>query len=246
MDLTTNLDKIKEVAVMLLYQDIHDTEFSPIIVSHPFTNSGVVTLPNNHSGYDMVNIVEDVELLDQWRKYMRNRIDSAEDVMDIYIMLNKPYIFAFIKLCLNHLSKEDLAELWKDAWMRVEFANDDANLSAAEARDIFVKVRDLIMTDDEADELANLPANIKIYRGVTAYNNDRNKLNKAISWTLSRETAEFFAKRWKGVPGFVYECMTDKSHALALLNGRNEHEVILYPYCGSKLTMHCIAKYENK
>lgn len=242
----TDLNSIKDVAITLLYTDIHETELSPMVVSHPFTNSGIVPIPSDDGQYELVNIVEHREHLDAWQNWMSNRINESDSITDIYIMVNKPYIFAFIKLCLPYLSKEDLSELWQDAWVRVEYANDDANLSATEARDIFVKVRDLIMTDDEAAELANLPENIKIYRGVTAFNNDRNKLNKAISWTLSRETAEFFAKRWKGVPGFVYECMTDKSHALALLNSRNEHEVILYPYCGSKLTMRCIAEYENK
>lgn len=241
----TDLNSIKDVAITLLYTDIHETEFSPVIVSHPFTNSGIVPVPSDDGGYTLVNIVESGEHLDTWQNWMAKRINESDSVTDIYIMVNKPYIFAFIKLCLPYLSKEDLSELWQDAWIRVEFSNDDANLSTSEARDIFIKVKDLIMTDDESDEFRKLPDVVTVYRGVTGFNDSRDKVSSALSWTLSRETAEFFAKRWKDVRGFVYECTTPKSHILALLNGRNEHEVILDPRGWPQRKLRCIARYEN-
>lgn len=242
----TDLNSIKDVAITLLYTDLHETEFSPVIVSHPFTNSGIVPVPSSDGGYTLVNIVESREHLDKWQNWMAKRINDSDSVSDIYIMVNKPYIFAFIKLCLPYLSKEDLAEIWQDAWIRVEYANDDANLSATEARDIFVKVKDLIMTYAEADEFRKLPDVVTVYRGVTAFNDSQAKVNSALSWTLSRETAEFFAKRWKGVRGRVYACTTSKSHILALLNGRNEHEVILDSRERTQRKLRCIAQYENK
>jgi predicted aconitase len=42
----TDLAKVKQIARSLLFTDIHETEFSPVIVSHPFTDSGFVASPN--------------------------------------------------------------------------------------------------------------------------------------------------------------------------------------------------------
>ena len=42
----TDLAKVKQTARSLLFTDIHETEFSPVIVSHPFTDSGFVASPN--------------------------------------------------------------------------------------------------------------------------------------------------------------------------------------------------------
>ena len=40
----TDLAGVKAVARMLLFQDIQPTAHAPVIVSHPFTSSGVVGL----------------------------------------------------------------------------------------------------------------------------------------------------------------------------------------------------------
>ena len=56
---------------------------------------------------------------------------------------------------------------------------------------------------------------------------------KALSWTLSRDTAQWFANRY-GKTGTVYEATIDKKHIHALFLGRNESEVIVDPkyLCG--------------
>lgn len=38
----TDLDAVKHVAVSLLYTQIHETKFSPMVVQHPFTSSAFV------------------------------------------------------------------------------------------------------------------------------------------------------------------------------------------------------------
>lgn len=66
---------------------------------------------------------------------------------------------------------------------------------------------------------------VTVYRGVTSYNA---KNIKALSWTLDRETAEWFAHRF-GEEGTIYEAQVRKEHILALFTGRNESEVIVDP-----------------
>ena len=64
-----------------------------------------------------------------------------------------------------------------------------------------------------------------VYRGVTTHNA---KSVKALSWSLSQETAEWFAHRF-GENGTVYEAQIDKKHIYAYFSGRNESEVIVDP-----------------
>ena len=46
----TDLAGVKSVAKMLLMTDVHETEFSPVVVQHPFTSSGIVVLPEKGGG----------------------------------------------------------------------------------------------------------------------------------------------------------------------------------------------------
>ena len=43
----TNLEKVKMIARALLMTEIHETEFSPAVVQHPFTSSGITVLPRD-------------------------------------------------------------------------------------------------------------------------------------------------------------------------------------------------------
>ena len=41
----TDLEKVKTVARALLMTEIHETKFSPAVVQHLFTSSGITILP---------------------------------------------------------------------------------------------------------------------------------------------------------------------------------------------------------
>jgi len=71
--------------------------------------------------------------------------------------------------------------------------------------------------------LADLPETFTIYRG-TGVDDD----NNGISWTLSEETAEFFANRFRD-DGVVLKREINRSDALYYTNGRGEEEVIYDP-----------------
>lgn len=51
---------------------------------------------------------------------------------------------------------------------------------------------------------------------------------EALSWTLNKKTAEWFAHRF-GRDGTVYEAQIDRDQILAVFNSRNEAEVIVDP-----------------
>ena len=64
-----------------------------------------------------------------------------------------------------------------------------------------------------------------VYQGLTSHNA---KNIRALSWTLDRDTAEWFAHRF-GEEGTVYEAQIPKKYILAFFNGRNESEVVVDP-----------------
>lgn len=64
----TNLQNVKCVAHMLLYVDIQTTAFSPMVVSHPFTNDGIVRLLDDTGNITLADLVNNPDDLDRWRQ----------------------------------------------------------------------------------------------------------------------------------------------------------------------------------
>ena len=80
------------------------------------------------------------------------------------------------------------------------------------------------MTSEELSYLKNLPDNVEIYRGTQS---QKAKI-RAFSWTLKKETAEWFANRWK-LKGKLYKAKIPKSAIYFYSNNRKECEVVLNP-----------------
>lgn len=127
----TDLAKVKQTARSLLFTDIHETEFSPVIVSHPFTDSGFVASPNANGEIGLLNITESDADQRRWREYMGKLIDGAKSAYEIYMMITKPYGLTFLKYTAQDLSQEDLSNILASAWTRAEAPNMDVNVSKA-------------------------------------------------------------------------------------------------------------------
>lgn len=221
----TDLNRVKWVAKQLVMIEPHLTEFSPVVVQHPFTSSGMFAIPSDE-GIKHVDITKSPEELVSWQNYMKAQIDEAKSAYHIYMMTNKPYSMTFLKFAKPHLSQKDFSEILADAWIRSENPNLDKNFKQKELLQMFKDAAPHILMDkDEQKQLAELDDTVTVYRGVTTYNA---KNIKALSWTLEQKTAEWFANRF-GEDGTVYEAQIPKQHIYALLNGRGESEVIVDP-----------------
>lgn len=221
----TNLSGVKAVAKSLLMVDIHLTDYSPVVVQHPFTSSGMVAAPTEN-GITLVDITKGDENLNSWREFMKKQIDHAKNAYHIYMMVNKPYALAFLSLSENHLSQKDFSEILADAWIRSENPNMDKNFVKNNLVAMFNKAdKSILMDGEEKEQFDSFDDTVTIYRGVTSYNA---KNIKALSWTTDYQTAEWFAHRF-GEEGTVYEAQISKEHILAFFNGRNESEVIVDP-----------------
>ena len=221
----TDLNRVKWVAKQLVMIEPHLTEFSPVVLQHPFTSSGMVAIPSDE-GIKHVDITKSPEELVSWQNYMKAQIDEAKSAYHIYMMTNKPYSMTFLKFAKPHLSQKDFSEILADAWIRSENPNLDKNFKQKELLQMFKDAAPHILMDkDEQKQLVELDNTVTVYRGVTTYNA---KNIKALSWTLEQKTAEWFANRF-GEDGTVYEAQIPKQHIYALLNGRGESEVIVDP-----------------
>lgn len=88
--------------------------------------------------------------------------------------------------------------------------------------------RQAMMDDASQKEFAALPDELIIYRG---YDDEAGA--EGWAWTLSLEKAQWFAKRWRFLPGrgeaMVVSGVVKKSDVIAYLNGRGERTVIVNP-----------------
>lgn len=219
----TNMKEVKCVAKWLLFTDVHTTEYSPMIVHHPFASSGFMMLPGTN---EILDITASMESREKWRDYLGKKIDEAKTAYEIFLMLNKTYALTFIKYAKDGLSAAEFSEILADAWIKAEAPNMDVNVSKTELVGLLNQAdKQSLMTEDEQKRFADLTETVTVYRGVTSYNA---KNVRALSWTLDRSKAEWFAHRF-GEDGKVYQAQIKKADILAIFTSRNESEVVLNP-----------------
>ena len=222
----TDLRQVKATARAMLMLDIDETDFSPIIVKHPFTDSGITAIPKPNGGIQMLTLMDNPSDLKRWRDFVSQTIEKAKSAYEIYMMVTKPYGLTFLKFVYPNLSQGDMSNILSSAWTRAEAPNRDVNVSKAKLLAMF-KAADpaSLMDEEELKRFQELEDTVTVYRGVTSLNADN---VKALSWTLDQETAEWFAHRF-GEDGTVYEAQISKEHIYAYFGGRNEAEVIVDP-----------------
>lgn len=222
----TDLPGVKAVARMLLAQDIQPTAHAPVIVSHPFTSSGIVGLRETDRNITFGDLMGSPDDLARWRQMVGEQIDGADSAISIFSLLNRSYYMAFIKYAAPYLSEKDLGQLLSSAWILNETPNQDPNINKRELVSLFRSVSPQhLMDEEELRRYQELDDPITVYRGVTSYNAGN---VRALSWTLERKTAEWFAHRF-GEKGTVYKAQIPKKHILPFFNNRGEAEVVLDP-----------------
>jgi hypothetical protein len=87
--------------------------------------------------------------------------------------------------------------------------------------------RDVVMDEDEREALAAMPDEITVYRGTT-----NKKGIRGLSWTLDRDQAVWFARRYtqiKNGNGVLTTGTVQKKDVMAYFTGRNEQEIVALP-----------------
>ena len=142
------------------------------------------------------------------------------------MLVNKPYYLTFIKYAACFLSEKDLGQILSDAWIMSEFPNADRNVGTRELLTLFRSVSpEYLMDRRDWQKYQSLEDTVTVYRGVASA--DKGNI-KALSWTLDRNTAEWFAHRF-GKDGTVYTAQIKRDDIYAYFSGRKESEVIVDP-----------------
>ena len=145
----TDLLRVKLVAHTLLDVQIQETALSPVIVSHPFTSSGISALRNEDGSLSMVDLINNSDDCTRWRRKVGEQIDSAKNVHQIFVLFNPPYYLTFIKFAASALSEKDLGQLLSTAWTQEECPNQDCNVSKRELVALFRSVPPESLMDEE-------------------------------------------------------------------------------------------------
>lgn len=210
----TELESIKNIAKIFLNFEPKKDEQFPFVIDHPFTNSPYVNINGN-----LINIIESKYNFDDYITLMNKEINEIQDVIKIYYLIQKPYSSAFLKYTYQYLNNNDLADVLKQHWQKNEFVNIDTNISKLKYVSLFKKCKkENLMDENELNIYNNLPTIVKVYRGI---NNVTKHPIDGLSWTIDKEQAIWFAKRFdKG--GILCETEIEKEHILAYFDYEKE------------------------
>ena len=112
----TDLAEVKRTALALLSTEIGETPYTPMIVKHPFTDTGVSAIPDGKGGVKMLDLTKDDDQF-KWRQQMARQIKKADNAYAIYMMVTKPYALTFLKFAMPHLSREDMSQILASAYL---------------------------------------------------------------------------------------------------------------------------------
>lgn len=229
----TNLEKIKEISIDLLYLPLEPTDL-PFLVHHPFTNSPI---SNNQDGLLDLTKEHDKKI---WNAMMKDIINNQNSVCSLEYLVQKPYKLAWFKLIAPYLDIEDYSQIWTSIYLTLEFIEGNAVLSQKDIVKNFRKCqKEYMMSEKELKTLEELPDIVPIYRGFTVKMPDDREMSeklmeeyaRGISWSLNEETAVWFSERFAGkeLEPIVYRGYIRKDKILALFLEKNEDNVVVDP-----------------
>lgn len=190
------------------------------IISHPYTNSGIVYINNK-----FINLYDSNDNQIEFRNHIFHLIDKSDSLWQLFLLVNKPYRLVWFKMISEFLSDKDFGELFSEIWVTSENPNDDVNVDLEECIDFFTQAnKKYLMNEDEYKYYKSLPEKITVYRGVSKGRNP-----KGLSYTLDKDKAIWFQNRFadENNKGFLIEKMINKSNVLAYYDRRGESEIVL-------------------
>ena len=164
----TDLHQVKATARALLMLDLGETDFSPVIVKHSFTDSGITAIPKPDGSIQMLNLMDDPSDLKRWRDFVSQTIEKAGSAYEVYMMVTKPYGLTFLKFVYPHLSQADMSGILASAWTRAEAPNRDVNVKQSKLLSMFKSADpSSLMDEEDLERFRELEDTVTVYRGVT-------------------------------------------------------------------------------
>lgn len=214
----TNIEKLKETLNLFLMLEVEKIDAMPFMVQHPIFEYSVLYDEERNP----ISILEP-EGLEKIRKQTRKKIEQCKSASQCMMIMRKSYYLTFLKFTKEYLSNEDFSKLLAFAWVSSEAPNNDVNVSQAEILKWFNNAeKEKLMREEDFCTYTELPGRITVYRGIGTKSREN-----GISWTLDKEKATWFARRFS--EGYVIQGTVEKKDILAFFNDRKEKEVIISP-----------------
>lgn len=219
---TAPLKEIKNIAVDWLRSPVMpcDTNISlPGMVQHPFFD--FVFVCDEKGPFDMQKEPERFETVLKMRE---RKINQQKTVCGILSLMRKAYRIYFLKEIyeLELADEKTCGNALGEIWAMLE--NNDS--MDEETKDYMLTWllnadKNIIMNKDDLRVYNNLSDQITVYRGIQP-----NESVNGFSWSLCRETADWFAQRFEP-KGNVYSITVDKKDVIAYINTRDEKEIVV-------------------
>lgn len=222
----TNLDLVKETSKVLFdlvsFEDADKcVGMDGFIISHPYTNSGI----SKKKDGTLVNLVKNKEDQKEFRNIVFERIDKADNIIKILLLLNKPYLLLWYKMVSPFLSEKDFAKLLGEIWTISENPNCDLNVPLERTIGFFEESnKEYLMDIEEFEIYSKLPDEFTVYRGVSKGRNPY-----GLSYSLDKSKAIWFQKRFADSknPGQLITRKVKKEDVLAVFTRRGEDEIVI-------------------
>ena len=221
---TTNINKVRDLAITFAYLPVEPNKKISILVSHPFIDTAVTVIPTK-DGQEMINVLEgDGE--ERFRASIVDRLKEINHLTGFLLLLSKPYRFTFLGHIQTYLSNDDLGRCLRYVWEDSEYTNSGSVFTKKQLVSLFNRSsKDTLMDEDELPVFQELPERITVYRGTTSVNSTDLKV---FSWTLSHKRAEWYSRRFDDTVQNVFQAELPKDGVLAYFS--TDEEIIANPY----------------
>lgn len=218
-----SLKNAKKLAILYLKSEIKpDKNFGELIISHPFFESAFMADKNG-----IFNAIKDTKRYESHLKDWECRIENADSIDRILFYIRKAYRINYIYNLykMYKFSDEDCGRLLRNQWVVLE-NNETQNKATTKAMEKWLSAIKPLRLENDEDKLTldSLSETFTVYRGVQIGENP-----VGFSWSLKKETAEWFAKRFDNEDAQLCEMVISKKDVVLYTDERGESEIVLLP-----------------
>lgn len=218
----TNLNKIRSETMKFAKSiPIATNKFG--LVDHPFTVTSNTIIPNENNTNELYTLdLTNKNDVVKWFKFLEKEINKM-NLLSIYDFVSDKYKLTWLKFCKNYLSSKDFAEYFADVWISAENPNGDPNVPISTLISWFKEYpNEHLMVENDLEHFKKIPDSLILYRGV-----GKNRNPYGLSYTASKEKAEWFQNRYSKDECFMISLNVKKEDILVYFNTRNEDEYIV-------------------